>query len=126
MVRNKIDILGIDVNLIKKEELLINIGEIIKTKKKEMILNVNIHAINLAVQNSAFGQILNSAYITFCDGVGVKLGAKLMGYNIPEVITYEDFIWELSNYCEKMGYTVFLLGGYPGDAKRAKKKLLNK
>jgi len=46
------------------------------------------------------GSFLNRAEIVFCDGAGVMLGARILGYHIPQRITYADWTWQLAEFAE--------------------------
>lgn len=51
------------------------------------------------------------------------LGARLLGYHIPERITYADWIWQLAAYAAEQGFSLFFLGGRAGVAARAAARL---
>ena len=84
---------------------------------------VNAHAINLAQSDDAFRTALRQADIVFCDGFGVRLGAKLLGYPLPERFTLPDWIEDLARLFAQNQYSMFFLGGRPGVAEQAKCKL---
>ena len=65
----------------------------------------------------------NQAGLVYCDGMGVKLGARLVGYDIRERFTLADWIWELAALAASRGFRLYLLGNPPGVAERAAHKL---
>lgn len=85
-------------------------------KKKTIIGNVNVKAINLAYELSWYRDFLNNSDLVFCDGFGVLLGAKLLGYSIASVhrMTCPDYIEDFALACEKQDVSLFLLAGKPG------------
>ena len=91
----------------------------INQENKKILLNVNVNCINLAYNQKWLRQFINDAYIVFCDGAGVMLGAWILGYSIPQRITYADWIWELSEFAEKHNYTCYFLGAKEGVAEKA-------
>ena len=123
---NKINILGVNTNRITIPRLHDKISKYIDSQKKALVLNVNIHAINIARIDTEFRKILNSSSIVFCDGYGVKLGAWLLNKNIPKVISYGEWIWDLCELCSRLDYRLFILGGYPGDSEKAAERLKRK
>lgn len=123
---HKINILNVKTNQITKPILHNKIIKFVENQKKSLILNVNIHAVNIAQRDEDFRHILNSASIVFCDGYGVKLGAWILNKNIPEVISYGEWVWDLAKLCTEMNFKLFILGGYPGDLKIVEKRLKSK
>jgi N-acetylglucosaminyldiphosphoundecaprenol N-acetyl-beta-D-mannosaminyltransferase len=119
----RINLLGINIDGLSVDELHGKIKDIVKKKQKKQVLNVNIHAMNIAHSDRMFSKILNNAEIVFCDGAGVRLGARLLGYKLPSRITYADWIYQLSAFCELNNFSLYLLGSKPGVAEIAASKL---
>src|SRR3546814_14539526 len=55
----------------------------------------------------------NGTRIVHCDGAGVILGARLLGFNVGERICINDFFWPMAARCAARDHKVFLLGGRP-------------
>ena len=119
----EIKVLGVKITPITGRGLNEAIGDIIRARKKELVLNVNVHAINQAMKYPWMRDLFNGAAIVFCDGYGVLLGARILGHAIPERITYADWLWDLSAYCEKNGFSYYFLGAKEGVAVKAAEKL---
>lgn len=119
-------ILGVKVTPITVSNLHVQIANYIQTRQKALVLHVNIHAINLAYDKAWLRHFFNSSSIVFCDGVGVMLGAHVLGYYIPERITYADWTWQLAEFVALRGYTLYFLGGKPGIAEAARYRLLKR
>ena len=114
-----ISLLNVRVRPLTVETLHIEIVKIIVDNGHALIVNVNVHCINLSYQQLWLREFLNLAEINFCDGAGVKLGAKILGYHIPERITYADWVWKLAEFAAPRGFTFFFLGAHPGVADKA-------
>jgi N-acetylglucosaminyldiphosphoundecaprenol N-acetyl-beta-D-mannosaminyltransferase len=71
---------------------------------------VNVHAVNLAQHDRRFREIINGASVVYCDGEGVRLGARILGRRLPPrtVLTY--WVWNLCALMEEKGLSVFFLG----------------
>ncbi|MEZ4515852.1 MAG: WecB/TagA/CpsF family glycosyltransferase [Chloroflexota bacterium] len=93
-------------------------GCMIQQKKHKLVLNVNVHCLNLTVQQPWLKNFLNSADIVFCDGAGVMLGAKLLGETIPERITYADWFWQLAEWCTVNEHSLYFLEPNQASPKR--------
>jgi N-acetylglucosaminyldiphosphoundecaprenol N-acetyl-beta-D-mannosaminyltransferase len=80
------------------------------------IYHANVHAMNLANAHADFKSYLNRADLVFCDGFGVKWGARLTGQYIPERLAVSDWIGEFCRRTGEAGQSVFALGDEPGVA----------
>ena len=106
-------------------QLIQYIVETAKLEKKTLVGNVNVRGMNFAYDLSWYRDFLNNADLVFCDGFGVLLGAKLLGYSLESVhrMTCPDYIENLALACEKQDVSVFLLAGAPGVVDKAITKL---
>lgn len=118
-----VNLLGVNVQAWSLQELHREIENIILQEKHALALHVNIYGLNLAYKNSWMREFLKKAEIVFCDGSGVILGARILGYKIPTRITYADWTWQLAEFAESRGYSFFFLGGKPGIAELAAARL---
>lgn len=80
---------------------------------------------NFAHELHWYQDFINNADLVFCDGFGVLLAARLLGYSVRSVhrMTAPDFIEDLALACEKQGVSLFLLAGEPGVVDKAIAKL---
>ena len=106
----KVNILGVHVDSIDTEGLHTAIADSINHRRKDIYAYVNINAINIAQKDKRFRDFLNRAYIVYCDGEGVRLGGKILGYALPPRVVLTYWIWELCEFCEKSGFSIFFLG----------------
>lgn len=121
-----IEILGVRVNVLTVPGLHEQLAELIETGSHAQVLHVNVHGLNLSVEQPWLRDLYNRAEIVFCDGAGVILGARLLGHQIPERITYADWMWQLSAFAAECGYSLFFLGAKPGVAQAAADHLLTR
>lgn len=117
--KNRINILGVNIDNITLEELIQKVDERLELGKKLKIMYVNIHVMNIAFIDNSFKEILNRQDIIYCDGFGVKVGAFLLGEKIKERMTGADWIYNVINYCNDKNRSIFILGGKEGVAERA-------
>jgi N-acetylglucosaminyldiphosphoundecaprenol N-acetyl-beta-D-mannosaminyltransferase len=115
----KIRFMGIDIDPLTVDDLVERVASFIERKEHALVLCVNIHGYNLAVEQTWLVDCWNKSDIVFCDGVGVILGARLHSKAIPERITYADWFWNLAQRAEACDYSLFLLGAQPGVAEQA-------
>ncbi len=106
----KRNILGVHLDVIDKSGLHQAIGASIAGGGKDVYAYANIHAINLAQQLPRFKTFLNSAHIVYCDGEGVRLGARVLGFTLPPRVVLTYWAWDLCTFCLDRGYSMFFLG----------------
>ena len=112
-----------EVNIFKTRFHKITVNELLdyvisssQIDKKTIVCHVNIRGMNLAYELPWYRNFLNNASLVFCDGFGVLIGAKLLGFSVESVhrMTCPDYIEDLALACEKHDTSLFLLAGKPG------------
>ncbi len=103
-------ILGINVGILTREELNKALLNIIEKKQSGWISYINVHTINLAFKSLWFINFLNNSLLTYCDGEGVRWGAKILGFKIPERICLSDWIFDILKILEQNNKNIFILG----------------
>jgi N-acetylglucosaminyldiphosphoundecaprenol N-acetyl-beta-D-mannosaminyltransferase len=121
-----VTVLGVRVDAVASDRLNREINNVIESAGKEYFANVNIHAINLARRDAPFREFLNSSRIVYCDGEGVRLGARILGAHLPPRIVLTYWIWEVCEMCERRGHSIFLLGGTERVVRQAADNLRNR
>ncbi len=116
-------ILGVDVHPLDVDGLHAYIGEVIRAGGHSLVLNVNAHALNLGCTRPWLREFWNEAPVVFCDGAGVRLAARMLGVRLPPRITYADWMWQLGAEAERREWSLYLLGGEPGVAPRATRRM---
>ena len=121
--KERINILGVWVDPISVPELHARILDAVRAGRHALVLNVNVHALNLCYRDPVLRSFFNAAPVVFCDGAGVMLAARILGKRIPERITYADWVWQLADFAESQGISLFFLGARPGVADKAATRL---
>lgn len=116
--QSKVNILGVKIGTQSLSETIDFIDQAIDQQKRVIIQYINIHAINLAQGLPWFKSFLNFAHLTYCDGYGIKLAARILGASIPERYTLPDWFSKLIASCEQKGRSIFILGAKPGIAEK--------
>jgi N-acetylglucosaminyldiphosphoundecaprenol N-acetyl-beta-D-mannosaminyltransferase len=147
MLRKTVDVLGVKIDAITKEEILERLSVLMEQKNKSILATVNSEFIIKTKEDLEFRKILNDeSKINLADGIGVLWSAKFLqskkinpmftifkwfGYillipffpkyfrqPIPERISGADFIWDIARFAAKNKYKIFLAGGAPTIAER--------
>jgi N-acetylglucosaminyldiphosphoundecaprenol N-acetyl-beta-D-mannosaminyltransferase len=116
---NQISIFGIRIASYTLEALILNLRSIIQTRKKAIVTYVNIQALNLAYKDQRLKNFFNNSDIVYCDGFGVQVGTRILGFDPPERNTPPDWIGQLFQICASQQFSVFFLGSKPGVAEKA-------
>ncbi|MBI2619122.1 MAG: WecB/TagA/CpsF family glycosyltransferase [Ignavibacteriales bacterium] len=104
------EIFGIPIALTRKEALIGVVDSLLRSGRKGWICYANVHTLNLALSYPWLRRFYRSALLNYCDGMGVKLGGRLLGIQIPERLTLPDFFDDLCRNAEERGYRLFFLG----------------
>lgn len=110
---SKVDILGVAVDEVDTAGVESAILDCIKAVRKEVFAYANVHAVNLARKDGRFRKFLNESRIVYCDGEGIRVGARLLGERLPPRTALTRWVWDLGDLFQEKGTTVYLLGGRP-------------
>ncbi len=107
------NLLGLPVSAVRDvTQIHARMKQILSCNKRGFFYNLNIHAVNLALQYPWFKELVRQADLVFCDGDGVRWGLRILGYrHPPPKIATTRWIWELAAFAEKEKLRLFLLGG---------------
>ncbi len=120
---HRVDVLGVGVDPVELQEVLLTVEEFIRLGEKKTVHYANVYCVNLAGLDKEYREILNRADLVYCDGYGVVLGAKIMGEILPGRMTGADWIYDLAEFCQEKGYSLYLLGCRPGVSEEAARRL---
>jgi N-acetylglucosaminyldiphosphoundecaprenol N-acetyl-beta-D-mannosaminyltransferase len=76
MKKTKVKILGVNIDKVTKDEVLLKIGKTIENNSKAQVATVNPEFIIEAQKNSRFRKVLNNVNLSVADGVGILAAAK--------------------------------------------------
>ena len=122
-MRERVNVLGVEVDPINVAELHAKILGSIREGTHALVLHVNVHGLNLCYRDPALRSFFNAAPVVFADGAGVVLAARILGEHLPQRITYADWAWQLAGFAERENLSLFFLGARPGIAEKAAARL---
>jgi N-acetylglucosaminyldiphosphoundecaprenol N-acetyl-beta-D-mannosaminyltransferase len=114
-----VSVLGVRIHTLSLETFLALTEQTIARQQRAIIAYANVHGLNLAYKTPWFRAFLNRSDIVFCDGFGVKWGARLLGYEIPRRFTPPDWLDSLATQAAHQERTLYLLGSRAGVAEKA-------
>ena len=118
-----LNLLGLPVHAVDARQVLDFMAEAIAAKRQAVILHLNVFGANLAARNPWLKAVFHDAQLVFCDGDGIRWGLRILGRKPPPKITYNEWLWQMADWCQEHGFSVYLLGGRPGVAQRAARNL---
>lgn len=116
-------LLGVPIHPVTVEQVIAIIVKAGKRDQRMVVAYANVHTFNLAQDQPWFREWLNRADLVYCDGFGVKWGARLAGIRLPERFTPPDWFPRLAQACAAEGLRLFFLGAQPGIAEQAAARL---
>lgn len=103
-------VLGVRIDRLRRTELLDGVVEAVRHRRRQTIVYVNAHCMNVQQRDPVYQDILASADIVYCDGMGVVLAARLTGQPELERMTGADWIDDLCRTAVEHNLRVYLLG----------------
>ncbi len=103
--------LGVPVDTYSTNEVLEKIKKYINSPSGFMhIVSINPENVVLARQNKQFASVCNESSLALCDGMGVLLGARLLGFPLKERTQGSVLFPRLLDLAGQMGLSVLLIG----------------
>jgi len=115
--------LGIPVHNVDGREALQVLDAFIRERKPRQVVTVNPEFVMAARRDAAFRDVLLHADLSLPDGVGLLLGARILGTPLKERVTGVDTVMRVATLAAERGYRLYLLGAAPGVAEEAARRL---
>ncbi len=122
-MENKVNILGVNIDKVNIDEAVDKIFEMLDERKCHSVFTPNSEIILEAYKDHKFAEVLNSADLLTADGIGVVYAARILKNPIEERAAGFDIACGVIDRISESGHRLYLFGGKPGVAERAKKKL---
>jgi N-acetylglucosaminyldiphosphoundecaprenol N-acetyl-beta-D-mannosaminyltransferase len=111
------------LDIFSHEEAMQKIKSILMDQQTKLLFFINAHCFNIAQKNESYKNSLLEADLVFNDGVGIDLAARIGTVNLKANLNGTDLIPEIIELCGKINKNIYLLGGKPGIAEKAKEKI---
>ncbi len=119
----RIDVMDILFDNVTMDEALTAAVCLLESPGASMCVTPNAEIVYEAIYDDSLRQLLSEADLVLPDGAGVVLGSKILGTPLKQKVAGIDFAAELMRYMAENRKTLYLLGGKPGVAELAAKKL---
>ena len=123
---SKVNILGVMIDKISIADAVECIVKMLESHHTNTVFTPNSEIILTAYKDKEFCDILNSADMLTADGIGVVYASKILGNPIEERAAGYDIACGVLDRISETGHRLYLLGGKPGTAEKAKRNLERK
>ena len=118
-----VDFLGLPLHPVSLWPLLSWLDGELQAGRQRTLLGLYASCVPVALQDRAYQDALHAADVVYADGQGVVWGSRLLGRPVPEKMATTDMLPPIAALAAWRGYKVFLLGGQPGVAAEAARRL---
>lgn len=118
-----VNVLGLPIVPWRKAEVILGVDSLIRRGSPAFFITANLHYARLSARLDDLQKINARAAFIVADGMPLVWVARWQGTPLPERITGADLIWDLSELAAAKGYPIYLLGGRPGVAEEAARRL---
>ncbi len=122
----RIDVLGVGFDNVTMEEAVNRGMELLHSPGTHYVVTPNPEIVETCRENLAARQAVNGADLVLPDGIGVVIGAKMLGTPLKEKVPGIEFAAGLMEGMAKEGLSLYLLGAQSGVAEKAGEKLTAK
>ena len=126
ILTSRIKLFQVGIDQVDNQETIQRIEEFIVSKKPHQIVTPDTLAVLRARKDLEYHAILKSADLVTPDGAGILWAATTLNHPLPERVTGIDIIHNICRLAAKKGYSIYLLGSYPGVAGEAALNLTRK
>jgi len=116
--RQTVNILGINVDRLNLAQSIVTIKTIIKGKHKVFAVFPNVFVLTESRRNDEYKKIINSADLSFADGVPLVWASYLLGRYTGGRVSGADMFLLMNLIAEQEGFSCYYLGGGPGGSEK--------
>ncbi|HAZ16803.1 MAG: hypothetical protein A3H59_02670 [Candidatus Jacksonbacteria bacterium RIFCSPLOWO2_02_FULL_43_9] len=104
------NILGLNIHKYSKKEVISFIEQKMCSNVFSWIATINPELCLNALRNHRLQELINSASLSLCDGIGTFLAAKIIHEPIPKRICGSDILYDICSIAEKTDQSILFLG----------------
>lgn len=108
------------IDVVTMKDAVATVKQFILQKKSHIVVTPNAEMIMMANQDKQLAHIINNADLVVPDGAGVVWAARYQGDIMPERVAGYDLVQNLLKEAVNEKYKVYMFGGAPGVAEKAK------
>ena len=126
MIEKRIPFMGITIDDLTLDEIVVNVFEMVDHRKPVQIVGVNVDQYLLVKRHEYSRKIFAEASLVFVDGKPIMYMSKLLGHPLKQRTTGPDLMENICKRGAERKYKIFLLGSKETIIKALVKKIRNK
>ena len=120
---DRISVLGAELEDLGADDVVARIFTALDTGARARVINANAYMLNLTYENAWLRDLFRDAEITFFDGVGAQLAARILSGRRPRRTTPPEWVFDIARGVAKRGGSIYMLGGEQTAAMLAAERL---
>ncbi len=116
---DKINLLGVRFSFTDRDKALKTILDALEQNRTCKVFTPNPEIVMEAYHDEAYRDVLNKGDLVVPDGIGIVIGARLLGISLPERVAGYDLQQKLFSTIKNMDKSVYFFGAKPGVAEKA-------
>jgi N-acetylglucosaminyldiphosphoundecaprenol N-acetyl-beta-D-mannosaminyltransferase len=121
---DKIKIFGVEIDNLSFNEAVEVVEGFLKGDRLRTICTPNTEIVMAAKNNPKLKELINDNDLIIPDGIGLIYGSRIRKRPLKERVTGFDISVKMLEIANRKGYSLFLLGGKDGVAKKASENIL--
>lgn len=126
MIEKRIPFMGITIDDLTLDEIVVNVFEMVDHRKPVQIVGVNVDQYLLVKRHEYSRKIFAEASLVFVDGKPIMYMSKLLGHPLKQRTTGPDLMENICKRGAERKYKIFLLGAGPGVAEKCGNVLMER
>jgi N-acetylglucosaminyldiphosphoundecaprenol N-acetyl-beta-D-mannosaminyltransferase len=123
VLHERIPLLSVDFNRLTEAEVVTHVLDALARGEGGRIITPNADILRMATREPEAREHIGAATLVVADGTPLVWASRLSGHPLPERVAGASLILSLSAALAEGGRSIYLLGGAPGAAERAARKL---
>ena len=123
---NRVCVLGVEIDNVSMVETLAQISRIVDGNEFAYAVTPNVDHLMRLRGDCTFREIYKAAQLVVADGVPLVWASRILGRPLKERVNGTDLFERTCALAAQRGYSVYLLGGNPGSAVKAGRRLSDK
>lgn len=125
-MNEKVEILGVSIGNKSMEEARAAVEEFLARDGLDTIYTPNTEIVMESRKNKRLKDILNRGSLVVPDGIGLVYASRIKRKPLQERVAGFDLSIEMLDIADKRGYSIYLLGGEEGIAKKAGEEIVKR